>query len=477
MAVKTVLLVDDSKSARLVLRKMLEKNSLNVDLAESAEDAFTYLLGHQPDAIFMDHLMPGMDGLEATEVILKNPATQSIPIVMCTSKDGSDFTREARLRGVMDILPKPPSASAVTKVLESISEYNEQCKAQAAGVAEKVASEATAKPVVDNGIQKQDVEAIVETVAGRVAQQLFDARMNDGEVMQRWVGPVLEVALTKLQDEVLLVAKASARNIAEEVASQDSQELKQSIQVLYDLVEKQNEASAQPQSAQSESEQTALNIDNVLEVVQEQLEIFSANQAVADNVVVESAIDEAAIDEKLVNLEKRFPEFLEQEISSVASSLKETTVQKISQFEGSIVQQVNESVETFKKEFSTELDLLAQQNDENKNKITNLQLVDTSADSGVDETLNLRLQSLESEVLNKAKSHTQSVADNVFQLIEDIQPSINQNSLDALKGEMVQLIHLKEAELSKKVKLSAIIGGAVGVVAAAGAIIVSQFLF
>jgi len=457
MAVKTVLLVDDSKSARLVLRKMLEKNSLNVDLAESAEDAFTYLLGRQPDAIFMDHLMPGMDGLEATEVILKNPATQSIPIVMCTSKEGSEFTREARLRGVMDILPKPPSPGAVTKVLKNISEYNNRCAANA-----KAAINSSAGA---NAESEQALAVLAESAARKVAGELFEARMNDGEVMQRWVGPVLEEALRKLQEEVLEVSETSARNIAEEIAAQDSQALKQSIQTLYDLVESQNEAPVARQT-----DQTSKDLELALGVIREKLEQLGE----ADSV------DEKWVDDKLERFEKQFPDLIEQEIASVANSLKEDLDDKVTVFQGSIVHQVEETVETFKKEFSTELDLLAHQNEENKDKIKNLQLVESSVDANtddVDETLNLRLKSLESEVLNKAKSHTQSVADNVFQLIEDIQPTLNQGSLDSLKGEMVQIIQLKEAALVKKIKMAALVGGGVGVIAAMGAMVVSKFLF
>ena len=60
---KTALIVDDSRSARVVLKRVLETHELNVDTAESAEDALDYLTDHRPDVIFMDHLMPGMDGL------------------------------------------------------------------------------------------------------------------------------------------------------------------------------------------------------------------------------------------------------------------------------------------------------------------------------------------------------------------------------------------------------------------------------
>lgn len=122
MAVKCALLVDDSKSARLVLSRLLEKNNLHVDLVESAEEALTYLQAHKPDVIFMDHMMPGMDGLEAAKIIHTNPQTHNIPVVMCTSKEGEAFTADAKAHGAVDVICKPPSPDAVARVLHLLSE-------------------------------------------------------------------------------------------------------------------------------------------------------------------------------------------------------------------------------------------------------------------------------------------------------------------------------------------------------------------
>ena len=84
MGQKRALVVDDSKSARVILSRMLEKYDIEVDMAESAEQAIEYLKHGRPDAIFMDHLMPGMDGLQAVKAIKSNPQTATIPIMMYT---------------------------------------------------------------------------------------------------------------------------------------------------------------------------------------------------------------------------------------------------------------------------------------------------------------------------------------------------------------------------------------------------------
>ncbi len=117
MARKRALVVDDSKSARVILSRMLEKYDIEVDMAESAEQAIEYLNHNRPDAIFMDHLMPGMDGLQAVQAIKGNPQTATIPIMMYTSQEGELYVGQARALGAMGVLPKQVRPVDVSKVL------------------------------------------------------------------------------------------------------------------------------------------------------------------------------------------------------------------------------------------------------------------------------------------------------------------------------------------------------------------------
>jgi len=114
---KRALVVDDSKSARVVLSRMLEKYGIEVDSAESAETALEYLKDHHPDVIFMDHLMPGMDGLQAVREIKANPELASIPVMMYTSQEGEIYGGQARASGAIGVLPKSIRPIDVTKAL------------------------------------------------------------------------------------------------------------------------------------------------------------------------------------------------------------------------------------------------------------------------------------------------------------------------------------------------------------------------
>ncbi|UCC55193.1 MAG: response regulator [Gammaproteobacteria bacterium] len=120
MANRLALIVDDSKTARVTLKRMLEKQGLDVATLESAPEALDYLVNNTPDVIFMDHMMPDMDGFEAVEAIKNNPDTATIPIMMYTSKGGDLYVSQARALGAVGILPKQVQPAALFEVLNSL---------------------------------------------------------------------------------------------------------------------------------------------------------------------------------------------------------------------------------------------------------------------------------------------------------------------------------------------------------------------
>src|SRR5262245_18711793 len=117
MSSKRALVVDDSKSARAFLARILERHEIEVDAAESAEAAIEYLARNKPDVIFMDHMMPGMDGFQAVQTIKNNPRTSAIPILMYTSQEGDLYLGQARALGAEGVLPKQIKQADVTRML------------------------------------------------------------------------------------------------------------------------------------------------------------------------------------------------------------------------------------------------------------------------------------------------------------------------------------------------------------------------
>ncbi len=120
---KVALIVDDSSTARQLLKKLLEGYGHDVLCAESAEIAIQMLNQTDqthPDVIFMDHSMPGMDGLQALKTIKTNPRTAMIPILMYTSQGGSVYAEQAKRFGAVGIIPKELKHMALKQVLDSL---------------------------------------------------------------------------------------------------------------------------------------------------------------------------------------------------------------------------------------------------------------------------------------------------------------------------------------------------------------------
>ena len=185
MLARKVLLVDDSKSARFVLSKLLQRHNLDVAMVDSAEAALDFLKSEQPDAIFMDHLMPGMDGLSATSAIKKNPDTAHIPVVMCTSNDGDDYIREAKSHGALGTLLKPPASGKLEAILAAVDDAIKHDQSAPAETAKTVV-ESAADEVVQ-AFPSENTRQLQELVASAMEQ--FERRFIDrmAEQRQQWV--------------------------------------------------------------------------------------------------------------------------------------------------------------------------------------------------------------------------------------------------------------------------------------------------
>ena len=167
---KRALIVDDSKSARVVLSRLLEKHNLEVETRESAEGALEYLEQHRPDVIFMDHVMPGMDGLSAVQLIKKDPGIASIPILMYTSQEGAIYADAAKASGADGILPKQMSPSDITDVLIRLKVI--PARTPVSAPAATTAAEGAPAVVVAPVLSAADIRASVEPLVREQAVEL-----------------------------------------------------------------------------------------------------------------------------------------------------------------------------------------------------------------------------------------------------------------------------------------------------------------
>lgn len=118
---QTALIVDDSKTARVSLGRLLQRQGYRVAAVESGEQALQYLQQQAaPTLVFMDHMMPGMDGFQAVKAIKANPSWAAIPIVMYTSQEGDIYFGQAKALGAVDILSKPASDEDLSSLLQRL---------------------------------------------------------------------------------------------------------------------------------------------------------------------------------------------------------------------------------------------------------------------------------------------------------------------------------------------------------------------
>tara|TARA_Y100001960_G_scaffold334197_1_gene447193 strand:- start:40630 stop:41739 length:1110 start_codon:yes stop_codon:yes gene_type:complete len=114
------LVVDDSKSARFTLKRALINLGHEVITVESGEQALEVLCAEEPQVIFMDHLMPGLDGFETSKKIRSQNSFANTPIIMCTAKDSDSYAVEAKKIGLSGTLPKPATEEQIKTLLEDI---------------------------------------------------------------------------------------------------------------------------------------------------------------------------------------------------------------------------------------------------------------------------------------------------------------------------------------------------------------------
>jgi CheY-like chemotaxis protein len=119
--IHNALVVDDSRTARFMLAKILQRLGVVTATANSAEEALDYLAGEVPDAIFIDHVMPGIDGLHATQQIKSDPRFDNVPIVIFTAKEGDAYIAQAKAHGAYSVLTKPPSDDFVQELLDELA--------------------------------------------------------------------------------------------------------------------------------------------------------------------------------------------------------------------------------------------------------------------------------------------------------------------------------------------------------------------
>jgi len=107
MTTPKILIVNDHFVNRIVLEKAFKEENYLTFSAESGEEAIEFLDKETPDLIFLDIMMPGINGYEACERIKKNPKTYEIPVIFLTALDDKESRLKGLELGAVDFITKP----------------------------------------------------------------------------------------------------------------------------------------------------------------------------------------------------------------------------------------------------------------------------------------------------------------------------------------------------------------------------------
>jgi twitching motility two-component system response regulator PilG len=112
-----VMVIDDSNTIRRSAEIFLLKTGCEVILAEDGFDALAKITDHQPQVIFVDIMMPRLDGYQTCALIKKNPRLRDTPVIMLSSKDGLFDRARGRLVGSDEYLTKPFSKDTLLEAV------------------------------------------------------------------------------------------------------------------------------------------------------------------------------------------------------------------------------------------------------------------------------------------------------------------------------------------------------------------------
>ncbi len=123
---ETILIIEDSRANMKLMSLILEKSGYRVLKAETARDGIALARSSLPSLILMDIQLPGMSGLEATQILKADSATQSIPIIAVTALAMNGDEERIRDAGCDGYLTKPIQYQHLLAYVQKILNHEEE---------------------------------------------------------------------------------------------------------------------------------------------------------------------------------------------------------------------------------------------------------------------------------------------------------------------------------------------------------------
>lgn len=120
MAIQKILICDDSQTELANLKNALKKTQCVLLTASDGAEAIKKAKSEKPDVIFLDIVMPGMDGYAACRSLRDDPETRNIPVIFVSSKHQKADRVWAQMQGAKSLIAKPYEAADITAVLSAL---------------------------------------------------------------------------------------------------------------------------------------------------------------------------------------------------------------------------------------------------------------------------------------------------------------------------------------------------------------------
>ena len=114
-----IMVVDDSKTIRRTAETLLQREGFNVITAEDGFEALAKIANQKPDLIFVDIMMPRLDGYQTCALIKNNAQFKATPVIMLSSKDGLFDKAKGRIVGSDQYVTKPFSKVELLEAVEN----------------------------------------------------------------------------------------------------------------------------------------------------------------------------------------------------------------------------------------------------------------------------------------------------------------------------------------------------------------------
>jgi twitching motility two-component system response regulator PilH len=115
-----ILIVDDSPSQQLGIKRIVEKLGHETLTAENGAAGVEVAKAELPDLVLMDVVMPELNGFQATRTLSREPTTKHIPVILVTTKDQDTDRMWGMRQGAKAYITKPFSEDELSEVLERV---------------------------------------------------------------------------------------------------------------------------------------------------------------------------------------------------------------------------------------------------------------------------------------------------------------------------------------------------------------------